>query len=275
MSFNSYLLKFKITILSSSHKDRLNFLKPQTSLQEIVTKANAKPKKSRTFAPQHIYYGNNSIDNNMKKNIIKIAIVALAAFVAPTTTRAQLSEILNAIKGSSSTASTVTDIVGNLLGSGKVSESSLQGTWVYTEPCVAFESDDVLSKLGGSVASTKIEDKFNTALTKAGIKPGNVTITFNADSTFAITVGKKTLSGTYAVNESELDLTFKTTGRTVKTNVKLSLGTLQIAMNADKMLDVITTIATKASAYSSQMSTISSLLGNYKGMYLGMKFQKK
>lgn len=211
----------------------------------------------------------------MKKNIIKIAIVALAAFVAPTTTRAQLSEILNAIKGSSSTASTVTDIVGNLLGSGKVSESSLQGTWVYTEPCVAFESDDVLSKLGGSVASTKIEDKFNTALTKAGIKPGNVTITFNADSTFAITVGKKTLSGTYAVNESELDLTFKTTGRTVKTNVKLSLGTLQIAMNADKMLDVITTIATKASAYSSQMSTISSLLGNYKGMYLGMKFQKK
>lgn len=211
----------------------------------------------------------------MKKTIIKIAIVAITAFIAPATMNAQLSEILNAIKGSSSTANTVTDIVGNLLGSGKVSEASLKGTWVYTEPCIAFESNDVLSKIGGSVASTKIEDKFNAALTKAGIKPGNVTITFNEDKTFAITVGKKTFSGTYEINESELDLTFKTTGRTIKTNVKLSLGTLQIAMNADKMLDIVSTIATKASAYSSQMATISSLLGNYKGMYLGMKFNKQ
>ncbi|MCH5175796.1 MAG: DUF4923 family protein [Prevotellaceae bacterium] len=211
----------------------------------------------------------------MKKTIIKIALMAMAAFVAPTTMNAQLSDILNAIKGSSSTASTVTDIVGNLLGSGKVSEASLKGTWEYTEPCIAFESDDVLSKIGGSVASSKIEDKFNSALTKAGIKPGNVTITFNTDKTFSMTVGKKTLSGTFDVNGSELNLTFKTTRKTVKTNVKISLGTLQIAMNADKMLEIVSTIATKASAYSSQMSAISSLLGNYKGMYLGMKFQKK
>ena len=211
----------------------------------------------------------------MKNTIIKIALMAMAAFVAPTTMNAQLSDILNAIKGSSSTASTVTDIVGNLLGSGKVSEASLKGTWEYTEPCIAFESDDVLSKIGGSVASSKIEDKFNSALTKAGIKPGNVTITFNTDKTFSMTVGKKTLSGTFDVNGSELNLTFKTTRKTVKTNVKISLGTLQIAMNADKMLEIVSTIATKASAYSSQMSAISSLLGNYKGMYLGMKFQKK
>lgn len=214
-------------------------------------------------------------DTTMKKTIIKIALVAMAAFIAPTTVSAQLAELLNAIKGSSSTANTVTDIVGNLLGSNKVSESSLKGTWVYTEPCIAFESDDVLSKLGGSVASTKIEDKFNTALTKAGIKPGNVTITFNEDKTFSMTVGKKTLSGTYEVNDSELDLTFKASAKTIKTNVKLSLGTLQIAMNADKMLDIVSTIATKASEYSNQMATISSLLGNYKGMYLGLKFNKQ
>lgn len=211
----------------------------------------------------------------MKKTIIKITLVAMVAFIAPATMNAQLTELLNAIKGSSSTASTVTDIVGNLLGSSKISEEKLYGTWAYTEPCIAFESDDVLSKLGGSVASTKIEDKFNTALTKAGIKPGNVSIIFNEDKTFSMVVGKKTFSGTYEVNDSELDLTFTFPAKTIKTNVKLSLGTLQIAMNADKMLDIVTTIATKASSYSSQMSTISSLLGNYKGMYLGMKFNKQ
>ena len=211
----------------------------------------------------------------MKKTIIKIALMAMVAFFVPNTMNAQLSDILNAIKGSSSTANTVTNIVGNLLGSSKVSEASLKGTWVYTEPCIAFESDDVLSKLGGSVASSKIEDKFNTALTKAGIKPGNMTITFNADKTFSMTVGTKTMSGTYTVSNSDLNLTFKMPAKTIKTNVKLSLGNLQIAMNADKMLDIVSAIATKASAYSSQMATISSLLGNYKGMYLGMKFQKK
>ena len=211
----------------------------------------------------------------MKKTIIKIALMAMVAFFVPNTMNAQLSDILNAIKGSSSTANTVTNIVGNLLGSSKVSEASLKGTWVYTEPCIAFESDDVLSKLGGSVASSKIEDKFNTALTKAGIKPGNMTITFNADKTFSMTVGTKTMSGTYTVSNSDLNLTFKMPAKTIKTNVKLSLGTLQIAMNTDKMLDIVSAIATKASAYSSQMATISSLLGNYKGMYLGMKFNKQ
>lgn len=213
--------------------------------------------------------------DTMKKNIIKITLAAMVTFIAPTTMNAQLSELFNAIKKSSPTANAVTDIVGNLLGSGKVSESSLHGTWVYTEPCIAFESDDMLSKIGGSVASTKIEDKFNKALQKAGITPGTTTITFNADSTFAMTVGKKSLSGTYSVEESDLNLTFKMPAKTIKTNVKISLGTLQIAMNADKMLDIVNTIATKASAYSSQMATISSLLGNYKGMYLGMKFDKK
>lgn len=211
----------------------------------------------------------------MKKTIIKIALAAMVAFTAPMKMNAQLTNILNSIASSSSTISTVTDIVGNLLGTSSVSEASLVGTWVYTEPCVAFESDDVLSRLGGSVVSTKIEDKFSNALSKAGIKAGNVAITFNADKTFAMTVGKRSISGTYAVNGSDLDLTFQIPAKTVRTNVKLTLGTLQIAMNADKMLDVVTAIATKASTYSSQMSTISSLLGNYKGMYLGLNFNKR
>jgi signal transduction histidine kinase len=72
-----------------------------------------------------------------------------------------------------------------------------------------------------------------------------------------------------------LSLTFKTTKKTIKTNVKLSLGTLQIAMNADKMLQIVNTIATKASAYSSSMKTVSTLLSQYKSMYLGLKFKKK
>lgn len=215
----------------------------------------------------------------MKKSIIKIALVATAAFLMPSTMNAQFADLLNKAKnlfgGSSSTTSTITNVVGNLLGNTKISAQKLEGTWSYTQPCIAFESESTLNNIGGSVASAKIEEKLKAGLDKAGIKEGQMSITFNADKTFYISTGKRQISGTYEVEGSDLSLTFKTTKKTIKTNVKLSLGTLQIAMNADKMLQIVNTIATKASAYSSSMKTVSTLLSQYKSMYLGLKFKKK
>lgn len=215
----------------------------------------------------------------MKKSIIKIALVATAAFLMPSTMNAQFADLLNKAKslfgGSSSTTSTITNVVGNLLGNTKITAQKLEGTWSYTQPCIAFESESTLNNIGGSVASAKIEEKLKTGLDKAGIKEGQMSITFNADKTFYISTGKRQISGTYEVEGSDLSLTFKTTKKTIKTNVKLSLGTLQIAMNADKMLQIVNTIATKASAYSSSMKTVSTLLSQYKSMYLGLKFKKK
>lgn len=215
----------------------------------------------------------------MKKSIIKIALVAACALIMPVTANAQLSDLFNKAKtlfsGSSSTTSAITNVVGDLLGNSKVTAQKLEGTWSYTQPCIVFESENTLNKIGGSVASSKIESKLKTGLEKAGIKEGQVAITFKSDKTFQITTGKRTISGTYQVEGSDLQLTFKTTKKTIKTNVKLSLGTLQIAMNADKMLQIVNTIATKASAYSSNMKTVSTLLSQYKGMYLGLKFKKK
>lgn len=215
----------------------------------------------------------------MKTSIIRIAMVVAAAFFMPSTMNAQLADLLNKAKslfsGTSSTASTITNVVGNLLGSTKITAEKLEGTWSYTQPCIAFESENTLNNIGGSVASAKIEEKLKTALDKAGIKAGQMSITFNADKTFLISTGRRQISGTYQVEGTDLLLTFKTTKKTIKTNVKLSLGTLQIAMNADKMLQIVNTIATKASAYSSNMKTVSTLLSQYKGMYLGLKFKKK
>lgn len=215
----------------------------------------------------------------MKTSIIRIAMVVAAAFFMPSTMNAQFADLLNKAKslfsGTSSTASTITNVVGNLLGSTKITAEKLEGTWSYTQPCIAFESENTLNNIGGSVASAKIEEKLKTALDKAGIKAGQMSITFNADKTFLISTGRRQISGTYQVEGTDLLLTFKTTKKTIKTNVKLSLGTLQIAMNADKMLQIVNTIATKASAYSSNMKTVSTLLSQYNGMYLGLKFEKK
>lgn len=196
-----------------------------------------------------------------------------ASTTSNTSATSSLAGILGSITGSSSTGNAVSKVLGTLLGTTAVKQESLVGTWSYTQPCVNFESESVISNIGGSVASSKIQEKMSKALTKAGIKPGKVVLTFNSDNSFSITVGKRTTTGTYAVSGADLTLTFSS-GKSVKANVKLALGTLQISFKADKLLEVVNTIATKASAYSSQIASISSLLSQYKGMYLGLEFSK-
>lgn len=230
------------------------------------------------FVANFIHYQQITPIYNMKKNIFRLAFAFMMA-IMPVAMNAQLTNILKKAKetvsSSSPTAGTVMDVVGNILGTKKISAKSLQGTWIYTQPCVAFESENALSNLGGSVAQSKIETKLKQGLEKAGIKAGQMSITFKADNTFSATAGQKTVTGTYKVEGADLTLTFNKPAKSVKTNAKISLTTLQIAMKADKMLDVVSTIATKASAYSSQMGTVSQLLSQYKSMYLGLKFEKK
>ena len=214
----------------------------------------------------------------MKRNIIKFALVAMT-MLAPLTASAQsvldgLKQVVTGVTGSEEATNAIANVVGNILGTSKVNEKSLVGTWKYTQPCVAFESENALSKLGSSVASSKVQSKLKKGLEKAGVKKGKVTLTFNEDKTFTMKVGSKSQSGTYAVSGSNLTLTFNYTGRTITMNVKQQLGQLQIAMKADKMLQLINIVAAKASAFSSQMGIISALLGSYSGMYLGMEFSK-
>lgn len=64
------------------------------------------------------------------------------------------------------------------------STASMEGTWVYTGSAIEFESDNLLQKAGGSVAANAAENKLNEQLAKVGITAGQMSFTFNADSTF-------------------------------------------------------------------------------------------
>src|SRR5574344_1657582 len=68
-----------------------------------------------------------------------------------------------------------TEVVEAIKGSGSV---NMVGSWIYSGSSIEFESDNVLSKAGGSVAASAVEKKLDEYLTKAGIKAGNTTFTF-------------------------------------------------------------------------------------------------
>lgn len=214
----------------------------------------------------------------MKTTFIKILAAAVIALAVPVTANAQLGDILNAAKkvlGKNETTSTIADAVVNILGTEKITQSKLLGTWAFTEPCVVLDSENAINKVGGSVVSAKIEKTLKTALGKAGIKEGALTVTFNKDNTFTFNSSKRSFPGTYKIDGTDIQLTFTRTNKTVVVNTKIVAGTLQMAMDATKMLTIVNNITTKASAYSSQLKTISSLLSKYKGLHLGLKYEKQ
>ena len=135
----------------------------------------------------------------MKKNFLSATLMVVFMLTA-TNSRAQswadllnkdnISKVVNAITGNTETI-------------------DMAGTWSYKSSAIEFESDNLLMKAGGAAAATMAENKLNEQLSKIGIKDGQMSFTFNADSTFTSTVGKKTLKGTYSYNASTKQVDLK------------------------------------------------------------------
>ena len=218
----------------------------------------------------------------MKKNMLKVALLALGMMVCGNA-NAQLSNVLKSVAGTAiskttgnSTAGDVaSDLIGNLLGTSKVSEKSLVGTWSYNQPCVAFESEDVLTTLGSSMVSKKVESTMQKGLTKVGFTSGKVVMTLKEDKTGTIEFNGKNIIVNWAVDGSDLKLTFPIVDKGVTMNAKLTGSELQLAMKADKLLTLLNTITEKTSTVNSSLGTLNTLTKNVKGMYMGLKFTKK
>ncbi len=214
------------------------------------------------------------------KTLFRMALVAVIALAAPSTANAQLGDILKNTAGSllgdsklgNVAGDVVGDIVGNLLGTNKLTEENLAGTWTYSEPCAVMESEDVLGKLGSSVITNKLEGEQAKLLNKVGFTAGKVVLKLNKDKSGTITVGKRTLNLAWEISGSDIIFTILT--RNIKVNANMSGGNLQLAMNADKLLELVNVVTAKVSKISSNFATISKLLNKYKGLYLGLKFTK-
>lgn len=186
-----------------------------------------------------------------------------------------LNNILTKISNASGkNGETVSSVLDNLIGTKKVSATSLVGKWVYSKPAVAFESQNALSKVGGSVVSSKMETKLNEIFTKAGIKKGKFSVTFAKDGTFTSVVNNRTMKGVYTLNGSSIVFARTSTAKLkITANVKLGT-TLQITFKADKLLQFVQQFGSVAGSSSTTLSTISTLAKNYSGMQVGMHYTR-
>ena len=212
----------------------------------------------------------------------KIALLAVLAMMFFGTANAQsfLSGLLNKISGTGSTEgvqNTVTNVLGSLLGESiTLSKSAIKGTWTYNGTSCVLESEDALSKIGGSVVTTKVEDKLNGYLKKVGVKEGTCSFTFNENDSCVFRVGNREINGAYVLDgeNKTIQFSFLYGQFTSTARVAYDINSLNIVFNADKLLGLVQKATPIVAKYNATFATIASLLENYKGMMLGMKLKK-
>ena len=151
--------------------------------------------------------------------------------------------------------------------------ASMEGSWTYTGSAIQFESDNVLKNAGGSLAASAITNKLDEQLERLGMKEGEFSFTFQADSSFVTRLGKKELKGTYIYNaeNEQAELRFSRLLK-LNTSINCTSSELQMLFNVDKLLDLITFISSKSN--SSALQGISALTDSYNGMLLGFALKK-
>jgi hypothetical protein len=239
---------------------------------------------------------------------MKKTILILTAMLAIGTAQSNAQNILDVLKslGSSSnteqtdsTKSTSTstsnvlgglgNLVAGLLGTDKVNQKSIVGTWNYAKPAVVFESEDLLTNVGGMAAGKAVEEKLQTYLDKIGFTAGKVKMTFNEDGTGKITYGSKNIPFQWSVADSDLTINLASGTLSMftsssnlskytsfKMNCKVNLTNIQLSFKADKLLQFISKVVSAAGSATnnSTISTITGLANKVDGMYLGLTLEK-
>lgn len=151
------------------------------------------------------------------------------------------------------------------------------GTWTVSGPAIMFKSDNLLERAGGAAAATAVEEKLYPYYEKIGIdglkliitKDGKVTVKLKNDKSFEGTVTKGEAEGEMIFSFSKLakDSKFgKITTYVTKTT------TMSVMLDISKLQPLLSEVAEKVNV--SSLSTVTSLLENYEGIYGGLRFTK-
>ena len=178
--------------------------------------------------------------------------------------------------GKKSTVTTIVKIIGSVLGQfyDTTTKKALVGSWVYEEPAIQFESQNLLDKAGGVVASQSVADNITPYFEMLGLKTGGIALDLREDNTCTITLGGQTIDGTYEFDDETKKLSLKA-GFIPLPAAYLSIVNNQMAMTYDSslLLNIIKVIGSASSAQSN-LASISKLADSYDGMKTGFTFTK-
>lgn len=180
--------------------------------------------------------------------------------------------ILSEVLGSMGNVNTVGNVLSSVLGIDKPSERDLIGTWRYSEPGVAFTSDNTLAKAGGEVAAAQAKAKLTESYKTIGLKHDNTQLTFNSDNTFSGRILGRSLSGTWTYDNSNQKIMMKTLLFTIPFYAKRTTTGMSYLMESKKLLTILQTVS--ALSGNSTVQTIGDLSKNYDGIRMGFEMKR-
>lgn len=171
----------------------------------------------------------------------------------------------------------IKDVVENVTGLDlSKDEAVITGTWQFSGTAVELESKDILKKAAAKLAVETIEKKLDETIAKIGITPGLFAFTFNEDKSFIVGFKKKEIKGTYTLSDDKkkLTLTFGRFSKLGTMEVITDLGSkeLELMFKADNLLELLGKITSEGN--SDSMKTLSTLVGAYEGINLGLELSK-
>lgn len=193
--------------------------------------------------------------------------------------------VLGSVLGSTSTGNATVDAaIGNVLGDllGTVAKPRLEGNYVYSGVAVSMTTNEggIVSNLAGTAASSAVETKVDEYLTKFGIKPGTMSISFyESDMTFVWTIGGFPFNGTFQVSP-EMDAITLNFGRTMKFftmtgNLELTLDGVKMLFTSDKATEFIKKALAKLGEKKTDIGEIAKLASGYDNYKIGFKLARQ
>lgn len=173
--------------------------------------------------------------------------------------------------GSSIGSNALGGLLDLVVGSVKLSQADIIGTWSYVEPACAFTSENLLAKAGGSVAAKTVNEKLLSVYNSLHISSGNTQLTFNENGQFTGKIGGFPMSGTYTFDAANGLVKMKSL-TTFTAHLTRSTHGMNFTFESKKILTLLQTVS--ALSGNTSLSTIGDISKQFNGVRLGFAMKK-
>ena len=173
--------------------------------------------------------------------------------------------------GSSIGSNALGGLLDLVVGSVKLSQTDIIGTWSYVEPACAFTSENLLAKAGGSVAAKTVNEKLLPVYKSLHISSGNTQLTFNENGQFTGKIGGFPMSGTYTFDAANGLVKMKSL-TTFTAHLTRSTQGMNFTFESKKILTLLQTVS--ALSGNTSLSTIGDISKQFNGVRLGFAMRK-
>lgn len=173
--------------------------------------------------------------------------------------------------GSSIGSNALGGLLDLVVGSVKLSQADIIGTWSYVEPACAFTSENLLAKAGGSVAAKTVNEKLLPVYKSLHISSGNTQLTFRENGQFTGKIGGFPMSGTYTFDAANGLVKMKSL-TTFTAHLTRSTHGMNFTFESKKILTLLQTVS--ALSGNTTLSTIGDISKQFNGVRLGFAMKK-